>query len=295
MLNNNRFLLLLEVQTKDGVLVPLQYTVGSELDFDQATTVDGRYTICLASLTASTLEQAAWEAQRAFSWYHPILVKARPSAWLAGQLGMSAPVERVELTANYDGAPGPLAIVPGIPETSRGGAVTEMFEKIKAESQLKPVHSPDPWGHYDFSKTSLAVVASDGHGNGCVLHHVGGHIAFDLCEVGRGLGDIGLDNAPEGISIWEGKHEGSGEDITLEGDFRDPTDAEAAAIAAGECPWDESEWFLPDKPCEHPPTIRVLQQGDGGAHGRIEWCPRCGALRLYGGFEWELPDREATR
>lgn len=167
------------------------------------------------------------------------------------------------------------------------------MQKLHEATQLTPIFSADPWGHYDFSKTSLAVVACDGHGNGCILHHVGGHIAFDLSEVGRGLGDIGLDNAPEGISVWEGRHVGSGEDVTLEGDFRDPTDAEAAAIAAGECPWNEADWHLPDEPCEHR-ARRILQHGSE-KHDRIEWCPTCGALRLYGAAEWELPDREAAR
>jgi hypothetical protein len=113
---------------------------------------------------------------------------------------------------------------------------------------------------YDWTIPSKAVIACDGTGQGCVLYTVGAHVAMDLREIGRGLDDIGLDDAPAGISIWEGKttadyYLGLGsydsEPATqLEGAFRTPTDEEWVAIRAGRCPWDEAAWLLPEAP-EH--------------------------------------------
>jgi hypothetical protein len=61
---------------------------------------------------------------------------------------------------------------------------------------------------------------------------------------------LGLDDAPEGISIWEGEirtsHTNTPDaneyDSWLEGAFRSPTDEEWTAIREGRCPWDEKEW-----------------------------------------------------
>jgi hypothetical protein len=101
----------------------------------------------------------------------------------------------------------------------------------------------------DWGKPSLAVIACDGNGNGCVLYTAGPHVAMDMHEIGRGLGDIGLDDAPAGISVWEGMTAGGGyagdgdyHDTYLEGAFRVPTDDEWLAIRAGRCPWDEADW-----------------------------------------------------
>lgn len=108
-------------------------------------------------------------------------------------------------------------------------------------------HNTDP---RNWTKPSLAVIACDGDGNGCVLHTVGPHVTHELDEIGRALGDIGLDDAPEGISIWEGKIKTSGPDhdgeydAWLDGTFREPTDDEWAAIRAGRCPWSEAGWLL---------------------------------------------------
>ncbi len=107
------------------------------------------------------------------------------------------------------------------------------------------------WNDFDYSKPSLAVIASDGDGHGCVLSTVGVHIEFEIKEAGlHDLGDLGMDDAPRGISIWEGKteshrdHEGD-VDTWLEGAFRQPTEQEWAAIVRGECPWDWRAWVKP--------------------------------------------------
>lgn len=64
------------------------------------------------------------------------------------------------------------------------------------------------------------------------------------------LCDLGLDDAPEGISIWEGGiktvHFHSPDcneyDSSLIGSFRAPTPAEWESIMKAECPWCEDDW-----------------------------------------------------
>lgn len=106
---------------------------------------------------------------------------------------------------------------------------------------------------YDWSKPSKAVVACSGD-VGCVLWTAGPHVDSYISESGSGhLEDIGLDNAPDGISIWEGKiitvHHHTPDmnewDSWLDGTFRPPTDSEWDAIRRGECPWDDAEWRKP--------------------------------------------------
>lgn len=116
-------------------------------------------------------------------------------------------------------------------------------------------HHPEPELEPDWSKASLAVIASDGKGNGCVLHYVGAHLHQWMSDVGRSLADLGLDDAPCGISIWEGKTHAwrsyDGEyDAELDGAFREPTPEEWGCINADDCPWDEHEW-VPVKETSH--------------------------------------------
>lgn len=104
----------------------------------------------------------------------------------------------------------------------------------------------------DWGKASLAVIASDGKGNGCALHWVGIHFEQWRSDVGSSLKDLGLDDAPCGISVWEGKIESErdyyGEtDAWLEGEFREPTLEEWDCINHDDCPWDDNEWYLPTK------------------------------------------------
>lgn len=107
---------------------------------------------------------------------------------------------------------------------------------------------PDPWADYDWSKPSRAVIACDSNGNGCILHYVGAHLDYDINGIGlTELDDLGLDNAPEGLSVWEGEHhvtrDYSGEtDYWLKGEFRALTDAEQRAVGKNECPWDADGW-----------------------------------------------------
>jgi len=113
--------------------------------------------------------------------------------------------------------------------------------------------SDDKWDGYPSSawdKPSLAVVASDAYRRGVVLWTVGPHVRFEMHEAGLAyLEDFGLDNAPHGVSVWEGKTEyhrcgdyAEHVEAELVGKFRQPTEHEWDCIQAGECPWDDNDW-----------------------------------------------------
>jgi hypothetical protein len=96
-------------------------------------------------------------------------------------------------------------------------------------------------------QTSKAVIAN-GKDHGCVLYYLGRSIAAEIEDAGLSeLSDLGLDDAPRGISIWEGVYvftPGSFEypaegDSNPSGSFRPPTDDEWTAIRQGHCPWDD--------------------------------------------------------
>jgi hypothetical protein len=83
-----------------------------------------------------------------------------------------------------------------------------------------------------------ALVMSNGKGGGGVLEH-NGSMYYDLEESGlHELSDLGLDEAPEGLSVFEGRYTGGGydsyngdyHDAYLEGDFRELTRQEWDAI-----------------------------------------------------------------
>lgn len=115
------------------------------------------------------------------------------------------------------------------------------------------------WAGFNWDQDSQAVVASDGAESGAVLWTGGPHVLFQLEKYGaNNIYDLGLGNAPHGVSIWTGKYTyGSELDGTLEGalvraaeahgKFREPTPEEWKAIRASRCPWDGNEWRLTDK------------------------------------------------
>lgn len=116
------------------------------------------------------------------------------------------------------------------------------------------------WGGYAnwaWEKPSYAVVACDGHGNGCVLYTGGPAVACELSEVSRDLSDIGLDDAPRGLSVWCGKavtnrsgEYGQETDFELVGQFRSLTPEEQTAVLAGRSPWDEKDWGVAEERTE---------------------------------------------
>jgi hypothetical protein len=146
----------------------------------------------------------------------------------------------------------------------------DIFKGFKAP---EPTGVPGPW-----DKNSLAVVANSSAGNGgVILWTAGPHLENEIDSIGSvRLDDLGLDDAPEGISIWEGKYIGyktgnpmDGEewDTEAHGKFRTPTDAEWEAIRADRCPWPDSDWYSAVKPSDVPSSIPVAKP--------MEWdlCP----------------------
>lgn len=91
---------------------------------------------------------------------------------------------------------------------------------------------------------SRAVIANS-NGNGAVLWCAGPCIENEVREVSSRLDDLGLDDAPHGISIWEGRYvwRSTSWENHLEGDsgpegaFRAPNDEEWQAIREGRNPW----------------------------------------------------------
>ncbi len=129
-------------------------------------------------------------------------------------------------------------------------------ERVKFS--LKQLDDPDAFDRWDgypasaWDKDSLAVVASDGK-EGCMLWTAGPHVRMEIEEYNMySLSDLGLDDAPKGISIWVGKYvwfndsnpfgpdEGSSSEPR--GAFRPPTEDEWTAIREGRCPWNDDDW-----------------------------------------------------
>lgn len=96
-------------------------------------------------------------------------------------------------------------------------------------------------GH-GFDKPSRCIVACDGNGNGVVLWFDGVALSWEIEEVGCvSLEDLGLDDAPLGVSVWNGSYDylvGPDEGPRLsESTFRPPTEEEWNAIRGGVSPW----------------------------------------------------------
>ncbi len=104
--------------------------------------------------------------------------------------------------------------------------------------------NPDAW-----EQDCYAVVVNR-NGQGCVLHYGGGaSLRYEIEEMGcNALDDLGLDDAPDGISVWVGRYITVGGAARLGdyddsyetkavGEFRDPTDEEWAAIRQQKNPW----------------------------------------------------------
>lgn len=114
---------------------------------------------------------------------------------------------------------------------------------MTVDELLDEVANPKPHVY----QPSKAVVANwDSSRNGIVLwFSVDSLIASEIEQLSRGLDDLGLDDAPNGISIWEGTYvwfpggyecpqDGTSE---ARGTFRAPTDEEWTAIREGRSPW----------------------------------------------------------
>lgn len=89
------------------------------------------------------------------------------------------------------------------------------------------------WDDIDFRKNSYAVVVHAGDGEGVVLWQTGPHLQIQVDLCGPCLRDLDLDDAPYGISVWEGRFVHGRPD----GYFRRPTPAESKYIADNMCPF----------------------------------------------------------
>jgi len=105
---------------------------------------------------------------------------------------------------------------------------------------------------YKKEMKSRLVVACN-NGAGCVLYAIGScWEAWYEGSCSYRLDDNGLDDAPDGISIWEGRvlswgPDRDGEyDAELRGEFRDLTEKEWSLLVKGCAPWDEKEWLKND-------------------------------------------------
>lgn len=130
----------------------------------------------------------------------------------------------------------------------------ETLDEATKERTAEPPYW-DPEDPVDYGKPSRAVIACYG-GTGIVICTVGGHVETLMRESGsRMLDSLGLDDAPDGITVWEGAFlPGSGrpspitgehDDLELAGAFRDPTPEEWEAITEKRTPWDRAEWVKP--------------------------------------------------
>ena len=94
-----------------------------------------------------------------------------------------------------------------------------------------------------------AVIAMGVCGRGCVLFFRGPDLKYEIRDNGvTDLGDLGLDDAPSGLLVWEGHYyyepeyaEGMIEGYTSHpvGTFRSLTEAELDDVNHGIDPWDE--------------------------------------------------------
>jgi hypothetical protein len=115
-----------------------------------------------------------------------------------------------------------------------------MSRKIAPPMKTEPEEEPRRV-RANATTESIALVASNGK-TGVVLACDGRGIEYFVDGLGGALDDLGLDDAPEGLSIWEGvlrstrSYEGE-HDAHLEGAFRPLTAEERARVVAGEEPW----------------------------------------------------------
>ena len=121
--------------------------------------------------------------------------------------------------------------------------------KVDEAFESGTMHRMIELGTMKWSKPSLAVVANHGDA-GCVLYTAGPHVASHLEQIGPRLDDLWLDDAPRGITVWEGVYgphrlpsmDDVDDGCELVGTFRAPTSNEWDAIVRGSNPWRMEAW-----------------------------------------------------
>lgn len=157
-------------------------------------------------------------------WYHPAVL-AR--VWEADEAALFASLLKY-LPTRAPASPLPALDQVVIP------AVDLMADEAAAEKAEETVG------------LNKAVVASDGIGNGCIICYVGNSLHNEIYGARfTDLCDLGLDEAPQGVSIWEGSYiwqgdrDGPGGTMLTSANsaFRAPTEAEWTCIRAKQNPW----------------------------------------------------------
>ncbi len=105
---------------------------------------------------------------------------------------------------------------------------------------------PEKRKRKNLSSESIALIANN-CGTGCVLTYDGKGISYFIETSGSvALDDLGLDDAPEGLSIWEGRVKCydsyfGDHDEELEGNFRELYYCEWQRLAQTGEPWEYIE------------------------------------------------------
>lgn len=103
--------------------------------------------------------------------------------------------------------------------------------------------------NWDPEKPSRALIASSGLDNGFVMEFVGQDLDTKITCVGTDTMDLGLGDAPEGLSIWEGRYVFvPHDDVEPRGVFRDLTYEEWNQLRDHGELWDPQDWCLPEDP-----------------------------------------------
>lgn len=123
----------------------------------------------------------------------------------------------------------------------------DALRALEAQAAARPL-DPEAW---DPEKPSRALVACDGGGNGVVLWWVGLDLWVEMETPGLALEELGLDDAPLGLSVWEGRYDSVPcdpfDDAMMSrpvGTFRDLTAPEAEAVLARRNPWNPADWKM---------------------------------------------------
>lgn len=97
---------------------------------------------------------------------------------------------------------------------------------------------------YKSEVPSRVLLATSPMNTGVLLDYVG-RGAAELVEAHGlvGLADLGLDDAPRGLAIWEGDWRVAADECTPIGRFRRLTDTEWTALRDGRVLWDDSLWL----------------------------------------------------
>lgn len=120
-----------------------------------------------------------------------------------------------------------------------------MLDLDTLRPQFEDVGPPTSPPRKNMTTESIALIANNG-GSGIILELHGTGISCEVDAVGsKRLDDYGLDDAPDGLSIWEGHlnahpcgPHNEEVDTGLVGKFRDLTDEEWRLLKETGVPWE---------------------------------------------------------